>query len=192
MVVGLVVVVVVVRRKVGGVADVAGGPAAVVEVVDGVTTSLNTLVFDGGEWSDERRFSSSSRTSTMARTRSNQANHRLCGGPSSGRLDIERTMAQALRVPSVGVAPRYVRSESALWHRTSGRTLVSPGPGRDIIELTGVTALVWDVLGEPVSVPDLAADLAAVFDRDAGAVAPEVEGLLAELVAVGAARPVPS
>lgn len=84
--------------------------------------------------------------------------------------------------------PRFARAEGALWHRTSARTLLSPAAGRDTIELTGVAALVWDVLGDPVSVPDLAADLAAAFGRDAGGIEPEVEGLLTGLLELGAVR----
>lgn len=87
--------------------------------------------------------------------------------------------------------PHFARSASALWHRTSRTTLVSPAAGSQVLELTGITALVWEVLGDPVSIPDLAADLAHVFGREASAIEPEVDALLAGLVAAGAVQQTP-
>lgn len=83
----------------------------------------------------------------------------------------------------------YRRAPAALWHRTSRRVLVSPAAGAPLLELDGVAALVWEALAEPVAVDELAADLAAVFDQPLADVAPEVERMVAGLVAAGAAEP---
>ncbi|HET7486628.1 MAG TPA: PqqD family protein [Acidimicrobiales bacterium] len=82
----------------------------------------------------------------------------------------------------------YRHTEGALWHTTSRRVLVNPPEGATF-DLDGVAGLVWEALDEPVTIDDLAADLAAVFDRPVEEVGPEVARVVAELVAAGAASP---
>lgn len=64
---------------------------------------------------------------------------------------------------------------------------MSPAAGSEVIELTGIAALVWEVLGEPVAVDDLVDDVAAVFGQTAAAVHDDLERLLVGLVDAGAA-----
>lgn len=115
VVTGLVVVVVVVggRSRLGRDVVVVVVVTTVLGAVDGTMVSLRTRVSEAGASSDEANISNSSTMRTAARTKSNQTNHRLCGGWPGGRLGIERTMAQPFRVPSVG------------WHRRD-----TPAPSR--------------------------------------------------------------
>lgn len=84
-------------------------------------------------------------------------------------------------------APAYARAPAALWHRTSRRVVVRTSPAAEPLDLDGVAALVWDALSQPVTLDELADDLAAVFERPVADVRPEVERLVAGLVAAGAA-----
>ena len=80
----------------------------------------------------------------------------------------------------------YARSEDALWHRTSRRTLVNPAGEASTFELDGIPALVWEALAEPVTLDELVDDLAAIFDQRRAVVRTEVERVLAGLEAAGA------
>lgn len=83
---------------------------------------------------------------------------------------------------------RFRRPPDALWHRTSRRTVVSPAPGADTVELRDIPALVWEGLDQPVSLDELVGDLAAVFDRTEDAIRDEVRELVTWMVTAGLAR----
>lgn len=84
-------------------------------------------------------------------------------------------------------ALRFQRPPDALWHRTSRRTVVSATAGADTAELRDIPALVWEALGDPVTLDDLVADLAGVFDRAEAEIHDEVRDLLSWMVANGLA-----
>ncbi len=81
----------------------------------------------------------------------------------------------------------YARSEAALWHSTSRRTLISPA-GAETFELRGIAALVWEAIADPVTIDDLVADLAAVFDQPSDLVRETTWELLDFLVKTGVVR----
>lgn len=81
---------------------------------------------------------------------------------------------------------RLVRSSATLWRAGPfGQVLLAPGDAEPHA-LTGTAALLWDALGEPVTVDDLATDLAAAFGTDPGTVAADIAPLLTAWRASGA------
>jgi hypothetical protein len=83
------------------------------------------------------------------------------------------------------VTTRWERDPRVVWRRCLDRTLIQP-PGHDeplVLNATG--RLVWELLDEPLTEPELVATLADVFDRDTTEVAVEVTGFLSELREVG-------
>ena len=79
-----------------------------------------------------------------------------------------------------------VRSPATLW-RTGpfGTVLLAPGDAEPQA-LDATAALVWGALADPVTVGDLAADLAHAFDADPTAIAADLTPLLDAWVASGA------
>lgn len=80
----------------------------------------------------------------------------------------------------------YVRASDALWHRTSGRTLVNTSLQTEAFELRGIPALLWEALRDPVPLDELVHDFAAVFGQPTGSVRNELLDLIVDLVAIGA------
>ncbi|MGI8686877.1 MAG: PqqD family protein [Acidimicrobiales bacterium] len=81
--------------------------------------------------------------------------------------------------------PRYRRPPDALWHRTSGRILVSPSDEAGVLELRDIPALVWEALDGELSLDQLVEDLAAVFDQSDEAIRADVGELVAAMVEAG-------
>lgn len=75
-----------------------------------------------------------------------------------------------------------------MWRRTSRRAVVIT-PARDVVELSGLGALVWDLLDEERAVTDVAAELAAVFEVDPGEALATVGEIVQAAVEAGALRP---
>lgn len=95
---------------------------------------------------------------------------------------------QDVRYDRTVTAARYQRRREAVWHRTSRRTIVNVGAGVVAQELREISALVWQVIADPVSVDELVDDLAAVFDQPAPAIRGDVRDLLSWMVASGLAE----
>src|SRR3954466_6259542 len=77
---------------------------------------------------------------------------------------------------------RFVRNPEVLWRQVTDVILVRTVTNREIVELFGTGVLLWAALVEPVTVGDLATELAAVVDAPLDVVAPDVRAAVADLV----------
>lgn len=83
-------------------------------------------------------------------------------------------------------SPRLVRAPATLWRSGPfGCLLLAPGDDEPRA-CSGTAAAVWDGLATPVTVEDLAADLAAAFDAEVATVTADIEPLLEAWRASGA------
>lgn len=81
----------------------------------------------------------------------------------------------------------YQRSAQVLIRRTSTGLLLAAAAGDDAVaELGGSGGVLWDLLDEPITLDDLVAALAGIFDTAPEAIWQSVESTLSELVAMSA------
>lgn len=80
---------------------------------------------------------------------------------------------------------RFIRAQDSLWRQFADVTLVRTVGNPEVVELWGTGALLWTVLIEPVSVNELASDLASVVDAPLDVVTRDVHNALTELVRRG-------
>lgn len=83
---------------------------------------------------------------------------------------------------------RFVRAAEVLWRRLADVILVRTVADPEIVELLGTGVLLWVALVEPVTVGELAAELAAVVGAPVDIVTRDVRGALADLVRRGLVR----
>lgn len=77
---------------------------------------------------------------------------------------------------------RFVRAPASLWRELTGVTLVRTVDDPEVIELWGTGALLWEALKEPVTLDELAWDLAAVVGAPPDVVARDVHDALTDLL----------
>lgn len=82
----------------------------------------------------------------------------------------------------------WVRADGTLW-RYAGLTLVLLPVGTDVttpLVVSGSAALVWELLATPVTLTELAFQLAEVYDTNAEVITTDLASMLAELHAAAA------
>jgi hypothetical protein len=96
--------------------------------------------------------------------------------PAAGSLDPG---------PALRPATRWRRDPRTLW-RAAGDTIVllpDGGDGQTPLTIHGSAALLWELLARPVSLAELASELAAAYGEEAEVIAadlaPALDGLLA-------------
>jgi hypothetical protein len=87
-----------------------------------------------------------------------------------------------------GEEATYRRASTTRSRLTTRRALVCVATDEPVQELTGVAALVWRALEQPVSARELIDDLAAVLDVDAATIESDLRALLGERVVAGLAE----
>jgi len=80
----------------------------------------------------------------------------------------------------------YSRRSDVLWRRSLDAVVLLPAGADEPVTLPGTGAAVWDLLAEPVTLPDLVGTLTQVYGGDAATIERDVTGLLARLDALGA------
>lgn len=85
---------------------------------------------------------------------------------------------------------RYQRHPAALWRATRS-FLVGCVPPGDVVHVRGSAAMVWGLLAEPMTVAELARQVAALGGVGQAIVGDEVAALVEQLVALGLVLPVP-
>ena len=81
-----------------------------------------------------------------------------------------------------------MRADGTLW-RQAGDTLVllpPAGEGRTPLVVSGSAAPLWDLLADPVTLSELAAKLAAVYEVEAPVIEKDLEMVIQGLYAAGA------
>lgn len=77
--------------------------------------------------------------------------------------------------------PQYSRASQLVWRHTSGGVLVLPVPAGEVVALSGTGEDVWELLGEPHSVPALAQRLAGRYGARQATVMAELLPVLDDL-----------
>ncbi len=80
---------------------------------------------------------------------------------------------------------RYRRASRTVWRNAHGTVLVLPTAGDDVLALVGTGADLWQLLSEPLTVDQAARQLAEVYDRSPGAIAPDIAPVLDDLAIRG-------
>jgi len=76
------------------------------------------------------------------------------------------------------------RAHDVLWRRTAGSVVIRHLDGRGVV-LTGTGPMVWDALDQPRTILEVAATLAAAFDRPANEIAADLVETIAALRSSG-------
>lgn len=88
-------------------------------------------------------------------------------------------------VPGGSTGCRWVRAAGTLWRNAGDTVVLLPEGGDDQTHfvVSGSAALLWDLLADPVTLAELAAELAVIYEvetpRIEADLAPVLEGLLA-------------
>ena len=80
------------------------------------------------------------------------------------------------------------RNPATLWRRTTSGAVVLPPRLDEPVRLAGSAALLWDALEEPTTATDLTELLARACGEEPDRVRPDIDRVLEELNAVGAAE----
>lgn len=86
---------------------------------------------------------------------------------------------------------RLARSPAALTRTGGGRLLVLGATTDRVLTLEGTAHLVWELLAQPASIDELAADLAVAFGVEVDAVVSDLRPLVEHLLDAGVLAEVP-
>ena len=93
---------------------------------------------------------------------------------------------------SEGPRRDWVRTPTTLWRVAGARlALLSDGEEASPLVVSGSSVLLWELLETPISLEDLAAELADAYGVDPRVVAADLEPVLERLGAAGAVHMVP-
>lgn len=87
---------------------------------------------------------------------------------------------------------RWQRDPQVLWRRLGDELVVLPPGGAECLAVSGVSALLWELLVDPVTADDLAERLAAEMGAEGRSMRPPVETGLRVLADAGLLRRVGS
>jgi hypothetical protein len=119
----------------------------------------------------------------MTRRKSRNVMTRENRTPPESTIDlVTRGSGPADTASPLHEAARFVRTEESLWRQVADVTLVRTVNQPDVVELRGTGALLWVALVEPVTVAELAADLAEAIGAPLDIVSRDVQVALADLV----------
>ena len=90
---------------------------------------------------------------------------------------------------SVEQQAHYRRHPGALWRATRSFLVACVPPG-DVVHIRGSAATVWSLLAEPVTVAEVARQVAALGRVDRARANCDVDALVEQLVALGLVLPV--
>lgn len=82
--------------------------------------------------------------------------------------------------------PVWRRHPEVLWRRSLDAVVLLPAAANEPVTLPGTGAVVWDLLEEPATLPDLVATLHDVYGEDPATIEHDVTALLERLEALGA------
>jgi hypothetical protein len=82
--------------------------------------------------------------------------------------------------------PVWRRCPEVLWRRSLDAVVLLPPDADDPVALPGTGAAVWDLLAEPVTLPDLVATLTDAYGGDPATIEHDVVALLDRLETLGA------
>jgi hypothetical protein len=90
--------------------------------------------------------------------------------------------------PSGPPETRWTRHPESLWRATGDTVVVLPGAGDDPtpLSISGSAARLWELLAQPVSLGELAAQLADAYGADAEVIAADLAPVLEDLRAAAA------
>jgi hypothetical protein len=87
--------------------------------------------------------------------------------------------------------PRVQRREDVLWRRSLDAVILLPAGATEPVTLAGSGPAVWELLTAPVSVSELARELAARYAADPATVEADVVALLDRLRTLGVIESAP-
>jgi hypothetical protein len=84
-------------------------------------------------------------------------------------------------------APETIgRARAALWRSGDFGVVVLPEQTDDPVTLAGSGALLWELLAQPRTLPDVAEELAGLYGAPVDVVASDLEPVVERLVSIGA------
>jgi hypothetical protein len=83
-------------------------------------------------------------------------------------------------------AIRWRRAETTLWRRTLDGVVVLPDDAPAPLVLRGPAARIWELLVQPLTLPELLDAIAAIYAVEGDAVADEIDWAVSRLAAAGA------
>jgi hypothetical protein len=87
---------------------------------------------------------------------------------------------------------RFVRGSAVLWRQSGTTVLVLPLGGDDEpLTVSGSAALVWELLDRPVTLGELSAELAGVYNTDSSTIEADLGPVLVRLCEVSAVERAP-
>jgi Coenzyme PQQ synthesis protein D (PqqD) len=86
---------------------------------------------------------------------------------------------------------RWRRRADVLWRRSLDGVLLLPSGAEEPLTLAGTGPEMWELLAEPISMPDLTRELATRYETDAATVEADLAPVLDHLVAIQAIERVP-
>ena len=91
-------------------------------------------------------------------------------------------------VPGAYTGCRWVRAAGTLWRNAGDTVVLLPEGGHDQAHLvvSGSAALLWDLLADPVTLSELAAELAVIYEADTPRIEADLVPILEGLLAAGA------
>ena len=92
------------------------------------------------------------------------------------------------RARQAEVTAAWRRDERTIWRRSGSRMVLLAPEHEQVIVLEDVSALIWELLGEPIEQGELVTLLAGHFEVDPVEVRGQVEAFLDQLDGFGAAR----
>ena len=95
--------------------------------------------------------------------------------------------------PEVPCGCRWVRAAGTLWRNSGDTVILLPDAreGQIPLVMSGSAVLVWELLADPVTLSELAAELAAVYEMEAPVIAADLEPILEVLHAATAIERLP-
>jgi hypothetical protein len=88
-------------------------------------------------------------------------------------------------VSAAATAAVYIRAERTLWRQARESVFVLAVPGREIIALDGSGSVLWQLLTKPLTVHEIAARLAELYDVSGEVVTRDIALVLDELAERG-------
>ena len=118
----------------------------------------------------------------------------VSSGPSLCRVGPARAMRDRSDEPVAGAVAeepplhRWERAAGTLWRKAGESVILLPEgrEGQTTLVVSGSAAVLWELLSEPVTLPELAAELAAIYEVEPPVIEVDLAPVLEELHAAAA------